>query len=468
MALMMVQKNSLTKKNIHWEKIFLWVILFYYTLQLCFYATSIHPAFPPDEIRHIQLSLVYRNHLSLFLPDTKETFHLGAISHLPTLYFWIMGRFIFLRLSFLPAFLFLRFVNVLFSLLTAFIAYRLFQELSDGDKVSPLLSLFVLTNIPMYSFLGASVNYDNLTNLSAVFCLYFLFRFIKSHQYKYFAASWIFLLLGTLIKYTLLPFGLILVVIYAWEARRRSQQKQPFIETNGSYSRLAKITFIFIILFLSLLNLRLYGMNLWQFRKFIPKCDQVLPVSQCNRQENFRVRRQLEERALIIPKNQFLPPQDYFTHWKIFLEKGVFGILGHRLMFRTSWALLPYNLLLLAFLIFFIRYFDPHKPLFLYSAISILLYWVVLFGINYQSYLATFYIPEALQGRYIFPVIYPFVFLFVYFLTQTGSQWRRTLFTGLILIVFAWGNLPYFIQHADKFWYMKNPATVQEEIMRVK
>lgn len=451
----MQKVKALLKHHIpHWDIVVCTAILFYFLVKICFFAFSITPGISPDETYHIELSLIYKDFNGLMPPNAPETYHLEVINHKPYLYYLVMGKLLHLNVFDIPPVLFLRFINVLIGMITMIISYKFFRLLTD-DKLITLTSLAVLTNIPMYTFLSAFVNYDNLANLFAALSLYTLFRFLRSRETKHLIWAAIFVLSGSLTKYTLLPFALIFAVLCLLDFLIQQKHKSPFLRSSLKSNQPVLLLLTGLFVALLVLNAHLYAVNFYKFRAFIPECTQVLTLEQCLQSKTYYANHWYEQLAKNIPRSNFLPFFDYLFPWFQVMKSSVFGILGHQIMFRHSKELLLYNVLILAFLFSFVRKFKfKDNTLTTYCALAACLYLMLLCaGVNYPSYLRTGAVEANLQGRYAFPVIYPIVFLMTYFLLAYLKQMQKIILAVLIAAIFIWGDLPYFVTHADRSWY---------------
>ncbi len=440
-----------------WDVIVFFFILLLFATKLCFLAASVNTAIPPDEQDRIETIRLYSRHPGLVLPDTPS-YHLGVLSRRPFLYFWVMGRLLHLNVFF-PDFLFLRLVNIFLALGTVIFARRFFDQLCD-DKAVALFACFVLTHIPMFSFLNAFVSYDNLVNLLAAACFFFLFRYIRDARpgdiFNVVALS----LLGCLTKQSFLPLFLIFALIILMEGIRRDglpRFGRKYFETINA----RKIARALVLCFLLLLNVRLYGVNLLRYGKLIPACTQVLTYEQCRQKENFRVYQELNRRTEKIPREEFLPPHLYFFGWAEGMQNGILGIFGHKLLFKSRAELFPYNIFFLIAFGLFLRNFRRWDKALLLSAAAAFVYIAALFlFVNYRSYLKTAYIMAGLQGRYLFPVLFPLVFMF----SRSLLYPKNALWRGCVILlaggIFFWGDLPYFLLNVPEYWYLPN-ATVQ-------
>jgi len=439
----------------NWDSIIFVVALAYFILRLCFLAVNISTQIPPDELTHIQLSLLYSLQSGWTIPDSAQTYHMGPVSRFPWLYHWLLGRCHDINLFQISPIIFFRFINIALSVITVIFSYKFFRLLTT-DKWIPILGVIVLTNIPMYSFLSAFVSYDNLANLFAIISFYYFFLYLKNYQAKHLGIAAVCSLLGTLTKHSSLPLLLIFAVILLMDFWYRRQGFSFPNRFSLSPWTPAKVTATVLILILVGLNLNLYAVNFLRYKRALPSCTQVLTHEQCSQGKNFRIYDQLGEQAKKIPKSEFLKPLDYFSQWNMLLEGSILGIMGHRLMYKTPMEILPYNILILLSFLFMLYRFKDQKRLINYCAISVVLYAFILFYfVNYKSYLKTAYPPAGLQGRYLFPVIYPLVFLFSYFLLNNFQKILRVvLFLG-VTVVLLWGDLPYFLKHADSSWYIQ-------------
>ncbi len=455
----------LEQKLPHGDAILFCIVVFYFALRLFFFATSIAPGIAPDETDHTKLIVLYSQYDGFSLPESRATAEIDLVTHRPNLYFWLMGKLLFFNFFSLPTLLFLRLLHVLMSILTLMISFRLFRLLTN-DKLISLLGVIVLTNIPMYSFLGAFVTYDNLLGLLAASSFYFLFKFLKTHKAKDLFALIITSLLGTLTKF---PFLLLLIIfmligVLDWIKNKKqysdllSPKKWKLTPKNG-----AALALIAGLLYL---NASFYLMNIVRYQRILPRCDQVLPFEQCMQKKNFHIDTMLGDRAKKIPPASFLKMHGYVGPWIKRIEKTILGIFGHKVMLKTSKDLLAYNILLLVFLLFFLRHFRFQDPWINYSILSVLLYgWVLFYHVSYKIfYLNSGYVEANLQGRYLFPVITPIVFLFASFMLAVKKKALKVILFLIVSFVFILGDLPYFLKHADKSWYMKDWRETEKSV----
>ena len=388
--------NFFQKTFPRWEGALVVITFAYFFIQLCFFALSIDPYNPPDERERIELSLLFAKHGGFSVPDSPQTYHLGLVTHAPSLYFWLMGRLINFNFFEIPDFIFLRFVNILISMLTVIVFYKFLCIITD-NKLTRVLAVITLTNTPMYAFLSAFVSYDNLTNLWAVMSLYFLMSFLKNRQGQDFLYLLLCGLLGTLTKITFIPLLAIFLFIIVLDKLHNRYYNLPWSWQWGrSKKNFVTIMVCCALLGVTLLNAFLYIPNLIRYKNLVPQCTQVLSEEQCSQHPNFRIYTELRKNLKDFPKEKLLKLHDYFFHWKNVFERGIFGIFGHRLFFRSSSELLPYNVLLLIFLGGLIRKFDMKDILTAYCLLTVAIYGGVIF------YFANYLFKEVLKSDYAF------------------------------------------------------------------
>ena len=95
---------------------------------------------------------------------------------------------------------------------------------------SHLLFVILITNTPMFSFLGASVSYDNLTNLFAVMTLYYLHLLFQNPNASRFLLFVISLLGGALTKKTFLPLALAYLGLLVFHERKHLKTVFPLVK----------------------------------------------------------------------------------------------------------------------------------------------------------------------------------------------------------------------------------------------
>jgi len=465
------------------------VLLIYFGARLVFLALSISSFVPPDEVTHAGLCKVFSK--TFLTPvNSPETYQFGLVTNIPWLFYWIMGKLLHLNFFGLPDLVFLRLITIPFAFGTVWYAARLLRLFTD-NRLTLLLLIVVLTNTAMFSFLSASVTYDNLTNLLAAMSIYYLFVFFRDRSGGLLVASFICQLAGSLTKITFLPLFLaltVLLLLYEWrnlttflaEARR-------YFETAPLRASLA----VALLLIFAGLNLQLYGGNYLRYGALNPGMADVLSPQAA-------MEHRLDARGLIF--NQYregkisymdalilageikhsgdkadtffllmnyeklkqnpqlwLGPLQYIKVWFINMAATVFGIKAHLIMVKEGISLIPlYVVLLLSLLGCVIRWRPGESGWMQLSLAAVAVFYAgfILYRFNYDSYLNYGAPGLTLYGRYLFPVLTPCSVLLCHYLLLLSRndyiRWSLALATALLFIAY---DFPWFLMHATPEWY---------------
>jgi len=157
-----------------------YLCLGYFAVKAVYFALNIHAQVFPDEASWFGIIEVFS---CSYLPpaDSPESYPLALITHIPNLYFFLMGKMLALNPFPGSDLVFMRLVNVLLGLASVFFAWRLVRLLLPGSGAR-LLFLVMLTNTLMFTFMAGAVNYDNLSTLFAVLSLYYFILFYSSRN----------------------------------------------------------------------------------------------------------------------------------------------------------------------------------------------------------------------------------------------------------------------------------------------
>jgi len=79
---------------------------------------------------------------------------------------------------------------------------------------------------------------------------------------------------------------------------------------------------------------------------------------------------------------------------------------------------------------------------------------ILLFGVNYPSYVETGLPDLAVQGRYLFPVLVPLCGLVAVAWTDFVPRAVRMVAAPAIATFFLYGDLPFFLSEAGTDWFM--------------
>lgn len=463
------------------------VVLFYFIARLGFYALKIPHYIPPDEVTHFGYCVAFSKTWG-FPSNTPETYQLGNLMHIPWLYYYLMGKALLFKVLPISDLLYLRGINILLACFTFFYSYRWLSLFTK--KWNRVFFLVVLTNIPMFTFLGASVSYDNLVNLCAVMALYYMHRFFLERKPAYFLLAGIALLAGSLTKIAFLPLVLIYTGIILVHERDRLKLFPSFISNISNNLRLSDKGLVIILTLLLVMCFELYGMNILKFHKLVPATSQVMS------EEQFMQHR-ISARDYVITKfrsgewdyqtavdkaKQISHPGDqatalhilrvhaanqkneisvlsrlaYSYNWFEHLLGNGVGITAHRSLPKTINEIAIYQTIFLLAVFVVVRFWRRRDAgLIINQSLIIVLcygFFLMLFH-NYNIYLWSLSPYLGIQGRYIFPILIPLLGVFTFYLTNNMSRSFRISIALLISIFFIWGDFPYFYANADSTWF---------------
>lgn len=464
------------------------VLLIYFFSRLVYFAGTISSYVPPDEVTHLGLAKVFSG--AFLLPENSpETYQYGLVTNVPWLYCWLMGKLLWLNVFGLPDLLFLRLVNIPFAFGTLYFSWRLLRLLTD-NRLSQILLVVVMTNTLMFSFLSASVSYDNLTNLLAIMATYYLFAYFKGRSFESLLRAVLCLLAGCLTKVSFLPLALFLSLLWAfyefgkWKLLPASAR--AYWQESGW-----RCLWLFPILVGLILNLQLHGGNYFRYGKLVPDMHVVLSpeIALKNRIAardmivDFFKERQIDYRqamrmaslidhpgdredtyylirSLIENRNSgYRPmgPVEYIIPWAERVAATTFGIMGHVSIYNEGVTIVPIAVLLGLAVVGFIVRWRPADLARLPAALAVLCGSYALFLMyfhNYRVYLYYENFTMGLQGRYIFPVMGSLCVLFSYYLVHLFR--RESLQLGVVIaatIVFVASDFPFFLYYSIRYGF---------------
>lgn len=474
-----------------WESWAAAVLGLYFLARLLFFAFQITPGVPPDEPTHVGVIGLWAES-PLWIQDSPASHPYGLVTRVPFLYHLLLGKLEALgrALFGFEGLLFLRLLNVALSALTLALAYRLARRLS-GDPLVRLLFLLMATNTLMLTFLGAAVSYDNLVNLLAVLALSALWAFLAEGRPEALLGFLLWSVLGGLTKVSFLPLAGILALILVAERRWSLASDLRLLVSSLRRRRPRLVAGAVLVAAGSAANFWLYGGNLLGHGRLVPACDQVLTLEACLEDRIFArgwILRQHRQGAMSFEqavaatgrirhpgdrehtlrllrfeqgyqrtRPEPLPRWNYLhLVWDQALKPTVFGIQGHLSMLKKPRELLPYNLLLMAAFLLWIRSARWRRPERVWSWLGLiaLVYFLILVGgYNYRTYLETHAPLLGVQGRYLFPVLVPAYLAMAHSLLSPLRRWLRIALLLVVAAVYIPGDFPYFLRHAGDAWF---------------
>lgn len=496
--------GSRPSKRPSWESWVAAVLGLYFLARLLFFAFQIAPGVPPDEPTHVGVVGLYADS-PLGIEDSPASHPYGLVTRVPFLYHLLLGHLAALgrALFAVEELLFLRLLNVVLSALTLILSYRLACRLS-GDPLVRLLFLVMATNTLMLTFLGAAVSYDNLVNLLAVLALSALWAFLAEGRPEALLGFLLWNVLGGLTKVSFLPLAGILTLILVAERRWGLASDLRLLVSLLRRHRPRLVAAAVLVVMGAAANLWLYGGNLLRHGRLVPTCDQVLTLEACLENRIFArgwILRQYRQEAMTFEqavaaterihhpgdRNHALRllrfeqgyrrtrpeplPRWNYLHlvWEQAIKPTVFGIQAHLSMLRKPRDLLPYNILLMAAFLLWIRtarWRDPERVWSWLGLIALAYFLILVGGYNYGTYLETHAPLLGVQGRYLFPVLVPAYLAMAHALLTPLRRWLRIALLLAVAAVYLAGDLPFFLRHAGDPWFGE-PASAGMEDARV-
>jgi hypothetical protein len=256
------------------------------------------------------------------------------------------------------------------------------------------------------------------------------------------------LLLASLIKYTVVPLILFILIFWVLAIIRKK------VSLKG-HERLSWVL-VTIALILTSINVYLYGHNLLKFQSLTPSCTDVLSVKQCN-VNPFTVR---DQQLGFGPKlsisesiaKGYPNPLEYIVYsWIPNMLYRIYGILGQVSYFPSHIIIFIY-LLYFWYLLLAVRNIYRFPYVFSSLVLVLLSYCFVLLVMNYKSELQYGFKQIAMQGRYVFPVITIFYALLGYVLESTKSKLLRTFTFAITILLFLYAGPLKFLTKTNSIF----------------
>jgi hypothetical protein len=458
-------------------------------LRLIFFAISISPHVPPDELTHFGKCTIFSK--VFLLPANTDASHpFGLVTNIPWLYYWIMGKLLTLNFFGIPDLVFLRLLNIPFAFGTIYFAWRMLRLLTD-DRLTQVLLIAVMTNTLMFSFLSASVSYDNLANLLAAMALYSMFAFFKERTASMLAASFLCQLAGCLTKNTFLPLVLVMGIVLVIHEIRYIKKLPSALKAWLLFSGRRGLALVLAIVLCLVLNLQLYGGNYIRYRTLEPETYDVYSLEHALEYRlaarNYIFTLFKNGRITVAQANEMaaqihhpgdradtiglvenyaalqqggggtIGPLLYSALWVRNMLEGTFGIKAHLGMANSGLSFIPVAVLILLAGIAFLVRWRPWDNAWLPSAMALtalsyggfILYWI-----NYPAYLEFRDLVMTVAGRYMFPVLGPIYVLFSYYLLRLFMGRNVRLGISVVgALIFVAFDFPFFLSNVTSDWF---------------
>lgn len=342
-------------------------------------------------------------------------------------------------------------VQTSFGLLNIYFVYKL-SGFVLKDRIPRIFVILILANIQMFSYLMNFLSYDNLTNLASTASIYYLTKYIKEKGVRELFLLFIFLCIGILTKYTFAVLFVLIVIFLFVVSRKRIRRilldiKDYILKKENIVFTLLTVFFLFITLFFHI--------------KLFISYDTVIPNGDKGNEYCLDVIEEMEEGEYTITgipadaiwedaneeKVGFL---EFSYRWfDIMVERSI-NVTSHKSLYKP----IIFNqifeaIFLLSFVIFlFKKYFkNPTLQMLVYLFMGYLLYllfYKYYYYVNFEEHT----ISNAVAGRYLFPVIAPFVIIFVY------SFWN--IFKNKTISIIILSILSLFFIYSDTIYLFQN------------
>ncbi len=470
------------------DGLFFWVCLAYFAAKAIFFALGIRERVFPDETSWLKIAQLFSR--AAWLPvDSPESYPFGLVTHMPNLYFFLMGKALLLNCLPVSDLIFLRLVNVIIALMTVTCAWRLARAVAATPAVRALF-LVMLTNTVMFTFVAGSINNDNLAALLAVLALYHQVRFFQGRSLGHGLLSALFLLAGTLTKSVFLPYALALLLVALVHERGRLLACLKAWPGRGSTWRWRERLLGFLCLGALAANLLLYGGNELRYGFPLPTMDKVLPLESCLQNRLFTrdyvVREfknghmsmlEAQRQALRIrdpgdrasawsqlaeaEKRRHQGQQPLMSRWRYSVEwfevivSRTYSVAAHLSLFKYASAFYPYYALFaVAGVMWLCRFPALLVPGMAGVGFVALFYTVFLMQVvGYMMYSGSGFSGVAMTGRYMFPALAALYLATAHGLLAKMPRWWQVGIGVAVGLFFIWGEFPWFVRQAGAEWY---------------
>ena len=444
------------KRKIEWKKankIILIVQLVVFFLFGLYISLNIKFGIGPDEHYHLYVAQAYSKVWGV-PENTPETYQWGDITSANFLAHWINGRLLNMNFLKVDEIHLLKIFNLLTSVGTLFLFYKLTGYVIKEEKYRTI-PVILLANTLMFQFLSGMINYDNLTNFFAVLSIiYFVKIFKEPKEIKNYVLWAVFTCLGALTKYTIFPlalieFILILVILIKEKVKFNIKEKKFWL-------------YLLLVLIFLLPVVLLYGKNIVTYKHLFPRCEEIMTVEQCMNSGVFRRDygqsagiKLLSKEGIGMVFSRRWNPVKYFLKWSWEMNHRIYGIMAHKDMFMPHNLHLTFAIYPISFVFLFLKDLKKKEKLDIYLLIVLLFYTFVLaFVQNYPTYLNRNGVIFALQGRYIFPVIFIYYTLLVKYIGEIKNKYVRILFFVILITMFLLSCIPFFLLSVTPDWFV--------------
>lgn len=431
------------------------MVYVFFFLAASFLALRVKLGVAPDENYHYGFIQYYGKHsIDPFMSHQTSNFNLGELTREPSYLYHYLLSFIY-RIGFalnLNTVDVLRFANIFMGLGTL-IGLNKLGKILKLDSLTRFTLLFLIANIPMFLFLSASINYDNLVILLSTIGVLQMISMIKNPRVSTGFYLLIIMMAGPIVKFSFAPVSLVLF-IFTFYVTIKNWKKlwTDFLRIYKKHIKILAAGFVCLIIFFGLFSER-YILNEFDYHQYDPPCNKVLSEGQCQQSAIYVRQEGYDKKG---SQNVHIRKDIYAVNWLSIMNNRIYGILGHQKFLNSSKITYTGLALFYILLLLFIRKFTFGKNVSdLVIPVTFFIYTLALIYANMKSYKFTGDILFAVQGRYWFPALFPFVFYVVGLWNKELSRHKATRYVlAIVLIAFAFiSGLPNILHGSNPAWF---------------
>lgn len=384
-----------------------------------------------DEAFHFELVQFFSHRLNpIVLHQPASMYNVGAIAHSPSvLYYYVLGFplriFAHVTGNFAAQVIFLRVLNLL-CVLGALVLLRKILLLMRLPRALAQAIVILFAFTPLLSELAAEVNYDNGVLLVSCACVYLALRFeqelrLRRLPFGLLTAVVAMSLLGSLVKYTVLPIAAAVLLFVAVRAYTclRDEPGGFFATFKQSFFAVPMKLRMFCVVMLVVsgaLFTYFYGYNIVKYHNPVPQCNQILTVQQCDNYAPWERNYDLAQQQQAHPTKA---GYDIFGYTKFWFRTQIYQLYSS-VATDVQPVTIPTAFYVSLAVFMFLgavccvaagRKVMTRWPAFKMLLIVMVCYVVALWARNYHDYMR-FHQTVGVQGRYLLPVlIYAYAFI---------------------------------------------------------
>lgn len=454
-------------------------ILFYYYIR--------NLSHPPDYGYHSVMSILFKeNPRSIFIWSYEQldfickNHNIARISPVitsPSLYANITGKALFLIDLFLKnqklSLKIVELLQVSFGLINLYYIYKI-SGFVFKKEFPRIMSILLVSNLQMFSYMMSHLNYDNLVNLASTLSIYYLLHYMKKRDMKDVFKLLLWICVGCLTKFTFGPLLILILLVFIFNERKRV--KEILKDTKVFLFKKKNIVLTSLTTIFTILTAVFYGNNILTYKTILPSpkqgkeevayCKALLPVEEeelnVSDQEESSSLEESDKEVEIEEEPEQVGIFKYLVIWLDLMVERLINIASHKSLYKPRIYTVIFEIIfLLSGVLFLVKYRFKNKYinvlLFLFCG-----YLGYLFMYKYKSYLVSNNPGSAVTGRYMFPVIGPFIILFVYGFWNIFK--KKTIPIAILVILsifFIYSDTVYLFQNY-KIWSSRYMGRVGE------